>query len=54
MTWSQKDIERLDLSISVLKDVIAERVEHQKEVAESILRLRVELACLEHCREEVV
>lgn len=54
MILSEKDKERLDLTISVLKSIIDERIQHLNVVAEEINRYRVELACLEHCREEVV
>lgn len=54
MTWSEKDKERLELSISALKSLIEHEVEKQRQLSEHIIMLRLELACLEHCKEEVL
>lgn len=53
MTWTEKDKERLDLSISLTKSLLESALEEQRINSERILRLRIELACFEHCREEI-
>jgi len=54
MTWSEKDKERLEKSIAGLKSFIEFKIEEQRKLSKEIISLRLELACLEHCREEIL
>lgn len=54
MTWTEKNKESLDLLISMDKDILFDLVNQQKKLSDLILRYRVELACFERCREDIL
>lgn len=53
MTWTEEDKAFLRDSIEGLKAFIADKVEEQRKISRQIAHARLELACLEHCHEEV-